>query len=243
MQAEESVAMRSLFSTDPWLWSYGFESTIDFCVWALETDGLRVPPFDQHPDGNGELRLRGLTAAAREAWFREVVRMVGDDEARRIFWTMVREKMRRRGGPVHLPSPPFMDPMAAWHGPAEVGALLAEWHRLPPEMAMLARERWSGYPRVGNQRHEVEHGTIEMRHDVTRQLWRELKPYHRCMPRLRVHVVAYPTRVQYVAPPDAVVLGLSEPFTDPMAFRQAVLGAAEAVAKANDGPEPQPQDH
>jgi len=229
--------------TDPWFWSYGFESTIDFCVWALETDGLRVPPFDQHPDGNGELRSRGLTAAAWEEWFREVVRAVGDDEARRAFWRQVREEGQRTGGPVHLPSPPFMDPTASWQGAVEAGALLSEWWRLPPEMARLPMEQWSGYPRVGNQRREVEHGNMDVRHDVTGQLWRELKPYHRRMPRLRVHVVAYPTRVQYVAPPDAVVLGLSEPFTDPMAFREAVLGAAEAVAQANNGPEPQPQDH
>lgn len=38
---------------------------IDFCVWVLEQDGLRVSPFDQHPDGDGSLRARGMTA---ETW-------------------------------------------------------------------------------------------------------------------------------------------------------------------------------
>ena len=45
--------------------SLGMGSAIDFCVWVLEKDGLRVAPFDQHPDGDGSLRSRGMTA---EAW-------------------------------------------------------------------------------------------------------------------------------------------------------------------------------
>jgi hypothetical protein len=235
--------MRSLFSTDPWFWSYGFRATIDFAVWALETDGLRVPPFDQHADGNGELRSRGMTAETWVAWLRELVSVAGDDEAQRAFGRLVAQESRRTGSPVHLPPPPFMDPTAAWQGAAEVGELLAEWRRLPPEMARLPLEQWSGYPRVGNQRHEVEHGNMELRHDVMRRLWRDLKPYHRRMPRLRVHVVAYPARVQYVATPDAVVLGLNEPFAEPMTFRDAILAAAEAVAQSNEGPTPQPRDH
>lgn len=47
-------------------WGYGvkFSGPIDFCIWVLETDGLRVPPFDQHPEGNKALRTRGLEAEA-----------------------------------------------------------------------------------------------------------------------------------------------------------------------------------
>jgi hypothetical protein len=29
---------------------------------------LRIPPFDQHSDGDGSLRAAGLTAASWQAW-------------------------------------------------------------------------------------------------------------------------------------------------------------------------------
>lgn len=44
-----------------------------FCVITLIRDGLRVPPFDRHPDGDGALRTLGLDATAWLAWVREVV--------------------------------------------------------------------------------------------------------------------------------------------------------------------------
>lgn len=43
-------------------------AAIDFCIWALEKDGLRVPPFDQHPDGDRSLRSSGLSAEAWKFW-------------------------------------------------------------------------------------------------------------------------------------------------------------------------------
>jgi|UPI00036C5C14 Fe-S cluster biosynthesis and repair protein YggX len=48
--------------------SLGMGSAIYFCVWLLEQDGLRVPPFDQHPDGDGSLRSSGLTAETWRTW-------------------------------------------------------------------------------------------------------------------------------------------------------------------------------
>lgn len=44
---------------------------IDFCVWVLEQDGLRVPPFDKHPDGDGSLQARGMTAENWLDWTRK----------------------------------------------------------------------------------------------------------------------------------------------------------------------------
>jgi len=52
----------------PFFLTLGMGSAIDFCVWVLEKDGLRVSPFDQHPDGDHSLRSRGLTAEAWQGW-------------------------------------------------------------------------------------------------------------------------------------------------------------------------------
>ncbi|GAQ00062.1 hypothetical protein [Leptolyngbya sp. NIES-2104] len=51
--------------------SLGMGAVIDFCVWVLEKDGLQVPPFDRHPDGDGSLSSRGLMA---EAWQLRITR-------------------------------------------------------------------------------------------------------------------------------------------------------------------------
>lgn len=56
-------------------WSYNedFNLKIDFCIWTLKLDGLHVPPFDKHPEGNRVLRDVGLDAEAWRAWFAKVV--------------------------------------------------------------------------------------------------------------------------------------------------------------------------
>ncbi len=48
--------------------NYGVGSPIDFCIWVLEQDGLRVPPFDQHPAGDGSLQANGLTPEEWRSW-------------------------------------------------------------------------------------------------------------------------------------------------------------------------------
>lgn len=49
-------------NSDPWHFraDAGYQS--NFAVWLLMRDGLRVPPFDRHPDGDHTLRLAGLNA-------------------------------------------------------------------------------------------------------------------------------------------------------------------------------------
>jgi hypothetical protein len=66
--------MRLLYSRDDWSFAGGFrEPSLDFCLWILQVDGLRVPPFDQHPDGDRSLRTLGLTAEDWQSWFRRVI--------------------------------------------------------------------------------------------------------------------------------------------------------------------------
>lgn len=33
----------------------GFDYVMNFCVWVLEVNGLHVPPFTVHPDGDRSL--------------------------------------------------------------------------------------------------------------------------------------------------------------------------------------------
>ena len=56
-----------------WALHLGFSSTVDFCVWVLERDGLQVHPFDRHPDGNRELREIGMTVELWQSWLKKIV--------------------------------------------------------------------------------------------------------------------------------------------------------------------------
>lgn len=57
----------------PWRIDHGFNPDVDFCIWVLELDGLHVPPFNQHPEGNSELQTRGLDAESWRKWLATVV--------------------------------------------------------------------------------------------------------------------------------------------------------------------------
>ena len=65
--------MRLLHSRNAWHYRQGSDPVVDFCIWVLQVDGLHVPPFDQHPDGDGSLRALGLTEDAWQTWFLRVL--------------------------------------------------------------------------------------------------------------------------------------------------------------------------
>lgn len=49
---------------------------LHFAVWVLLEDGLQVPPFTAHPDGNQTLRAAGLQEATWRAWVTTMVEKV-----------------------------------------------------------------------------------------------------------------------------------------------------------------------
>src|SRR5579875_2239847 len=67
--------MHLLRSTSTWIFSQDFSEEVNFCIWVLEVDGLHVPPFDQHPDGDGSLRAAGLNPESWQSWLVRVVEL------------------------------------------------------------------------------------------------------------------------------------------------------------------------
>src|SRR3990172_8178654 len=61
-------------SLDRWYWTGGAFSPRSFCIRALVLDGLAIPPFDRHTDGDGRLRELGLDAETWHAWVASVLR-------------------------------------------------------------------------------------------------------------------------------------------------------------------------
>jgi hypothetical protein len=169
----KAIAARS------WHYSLGYDQAHDFCVWALERDGLRVPPFDRHPAGDGTLRAAGLDAVG---WWRWLARV---DVAARDFGRQLASAP---------PWPDMVQPAAWWDGAPEVGrrleALGEEWDELWSDRKELA------YP--------VEYHLQQRERD--RPTWDELAPYRRTLPPVRVILVAYPGPAQTVIPPATVLI-------------------------------------
>ncbi len=69
-------------NTPQWVIHSGFSSFVDFCIWVLETDGLKVPLFDLHKQGNRKLQDKGMNAESWSNWFLRVVLL----EDQRLNW-------------------------------------------------------------------------------------------------------------------------------------------------------------
>lgn len=75
--------MHNLMSQEPpWALKESFSPEIDFCIWVLEGDGLRVPPFDRHAEGDGSLRARSMNAPAWQSWVTRIVLLLDQ----RLLW-------------------------------------------------------------------------------------------------------------------------------------------------------------
>ena len=181
---------------DTWTFSTNDNPEIMFCVWVLRRDGLRVPPFDRHGDGDGALRAAGLTAENWSAWFAAVIAEVAGRD--RGFRARAVEQVTAGLGARVMPPEPHRSALDRWPGPA---ALRRELTALDAVHRSERRERKARF-HDEFQRRAGDAARAERSH----QLWRDIQR-HRPLPPLFFYLVDYPEPVSVVAPPDAAVLG------------------------------------
>lgn len=197
--------MRRLWppSSDSWTVGVGFDMDLDFCVWLLERDGLRVPPFDQHPDGTGELRALGMNAENWSAWFHAVA-LAPDFEP----------------APFNLFPSGHLFPD---HHPR---------HAIEPLRRRLHDLRET-YGPVSNQRRTIEPNLripnwVQYHRP---NLYQVLRPYHQQIPApFIVRIVRYVTRVDALIRPSHVVLGFDD-LPKPDAYVDSIVLAADALVR------------
>jgi hypothetical protein len=199
------LRMIDLSSHDRWTFSHGFSMPVDFCVWVLDRDGLRVPPFDCHPDGDGVLRAGSLNADGWRGWVEEVVHLQE---------TVTNTLRQVAGAPRVLPA--ALHPPGAWNG--------------APGIRDVLDRLWHHYLPLSNARRAFEYAADPRQfRDGMKNLWRDLAPYHHTLQPLRLHMVAYAPTVEYLVPPAAAILGGGADLLDPANFRAAVFHAAEGL--------------
>ncbi len=192
----------------PWFVSHGFNMMVDFCVWALEWDGLRAPPFDHHADGTGALRAAGLDADGWRAWLDGVVALQAAQAASPDV-----PRPEPDGS-----TPAVLYPPAVWSG--------------APAVAALFDELWGLYGPLSTERSRWERqatSSPQWMRDTSR-LWYDLKPYHARLATLNAYLVDYPYPVEYLVPPVSVVLGVKDMMPDAVTFRTTLRRVAGALA-------------
>jgi hypothetical protein len=223
-------------TTDPWILRCDFRAAVDFCVWVLEMDGLRVTPFDQHEEGDGSLRSVGLTADEWRQWYMEVIHIQYqmDRASQQQFSTWSGEMRRRRheqqaqriSQPFDLPLPPPLDlpperlsksshPFEIWNGKTAVGKRL--------------EELWRDYSSRSNKRKYWQWSDVRTK-QLTNQLWHELQPYSTKLETLLLRFVRYPYQVEDLVPPVAIVMAIDEEHLEAEDFRRRVLHAVEGLS-------------
>ena len=210
--------------SDGWHWSWDAFPPVWFCVRALVLDGLTVPPFDRHTDGDGSLRRLGLAPETWRAW---VVSVLSQHAAMGAYAQTLGTAETR--GPV-LELARAAEEVLRAPGSLCAGSnmLRARLNELFADYA-LAGEEWkqlmSDVPRlVGSGRQQ-------------RALWKALLPFHDKLETLTVFMVEYAEPAVMPLPPTSCLIA---PDTDPSGFTRQIIQAAKALGVLDDRVEDAP---
>lgn len=77
-------------------------SFVDFAVWVLIYDGLRVQPFNSHGEGFNDLQALGLNQRSWSLWFRKLV-MLQHPGVRLQYWEKAQLIAHKRGSLAYEP--------------------------------------------------------------------------------------------------------------------------------------------
>jgi hypothetical protein len=183
----------------PVAWMYDAEPEIDFCVWILLADGLRVPPFEAHSEGSGELRSLGMDAVDWRDW---LGRVVGACAARSRHMGAVGamadpERMTANDYATVAGLHEHAQPAIAWNGSDAVrGRLRALWTSFGP-----GSDAW---------RRQVADlgGPVRLTSRDRGRLWHTVDRERTSGGTLRTAFVRYPEPVVAVVEPDTLIVAL-----------------------------------
>jgi hypothetical protein len=200
-----------------WYWTETNSAGVAFAIWILEHDGLSIPPFDAHPEGDGQLRALGLNASSWRSWIETIVgaeAKLADFMSRHDIRTLTVE---RRQALIGLDND--REPLACWRG--------------DPRIRSALEALWAIYWPLSESRAQTE-ATRKRRSWISagqeRRLWRQLKPLHDRLPILRVYPVEYAVPVALPIPPETCVVGIAAADADGRAYVDSVTAAARQLS-------------
>ena len=237
--------MHLLHSRNSWHYRQGSDPTVDFCLWVLQVDGLHVPPFDRHPDGDGSLRALGLTEDSWQTWFlrvldptprerdverlrqlhlAEYLKISNEPDMEHLKRRYQAESLKISTDPPLPPPPEFYHYHASWSDSIAVKNRLIELEEQYKQVASQ-RQEWSG---------DVERALHREEQKAATRLYDDLKPYHNRIPPLNICFAAYEYPLDYLVSPAILLITIQEGQPRLQEFRERVLAAvAELAAQPN----------
>jgi hypothetical protein len=206
-------------STDQWHWSEDVLSAVSFCVHTLLRDGLRVAPFDHHPDGDGSLRDLGLDA---DSWHRWVAALIEQYAVLSQSTAALSQERTANGRALGIEAATVLlsRPGAACPGTDSLRAKLDKiWADHEP-----AADAWKRSMTMGGRTDRRKGAPADQR-----QRWQALEPFHDRLPTISVFLVDYPVPVVMVFPPSTCVIASG---AEAAAYTRQVVAAAELLAAA-----------
>src|SRR5215831_7984107 len=192
---------------DDWpdrLWGFGMTTSgdVNFCVGALLRDGLRVAPFERHPEGDGRLRAAGMTW---DHWRRWYERVVSDEVVREA------QRLLRSGSPSSPSAGVARSTVELWDGPDTVRTELASM------------------PAPGRPEDPPRDQLRPIRGDPGDSLWSDLQQFRGRVPHFWVYLVRYPFIVADAIRPAAIVMSDRVPL-NPALFSASLMNAVRRLA-------------
>ncbi|MBO0794512.1 MAG: hypothetical protein J2P36_26660 [Ktedonobacteraceae bacterium] len=243
--------MFRLGEENPWLCLTETDRNANFCIWVLEVDGLRVPPFEHHSEGNGILRAAGLNEGNWRSWVEEMTRLKDQHSyaSQKLFVQTANDVCRdllAKGG---LPNNPQSEDARHYLQAhmQEFTQLLTQAQQTQPDLffpkRMIPLDVWSGSPEGGKRLRELwEHyepiakqrlaweQDVQTHHNGQTNLWQALSPYHTRLDSLMIHLVAYSQETVYLVPPRSIIMTIVDGDLKEEDFRTRTLQAAETLA-------------
>lgn len=229
---------------DAWTVGIRRDADIDFCIWILLQDGLRVHPFEVHRDGDKTLRAAGLTEPNWREWFEKTVRVATDREASvgpdsgavdNLDGVDLAELLFADQGPtaddIERSRQRFLERSVAGRWPQHDSVREELLRRWPQYVRQLKSSDSRKFESSMKRNRLLQSLTSEEVDELVRRegrLWDEIQQF-RPLPPLHCYTVDYPSPVVETVPPASAVLGGVEPQLDSERFVRLVLEAAERL--------------
>lgn len=235
---------------------------IDFCIWILEVDGLHVPPFNLHPEGDLTLQNQGLDAESWQAWLANVVATqdirlqidVENSQAKTTEHVSSLQDMMKQFVERGMTPQEYADQVDWSRIGSSYQRLLVEaeqeYQQAVEELGDLARnvtpakawkltppEVWNGAPEIGERLAELwQHYratsnrskcSLEQVDHLDSFRLSELQKYKENFDFLFIYLVYYPEPVEYLLPPNRIIVSITTELCDIEDLRVRTLRAVE----------------
>jgi hypothetical protein len=216
---------------NPFAVNSGFNPNVDFCIWILEQDGLQVPPFSYHPNGNSRFRELGLSATDWLKWFGKIIK----SQDQRLTWHFENPESQNEFWPEQQYQQALVlagnisrndaQPSDFWTGNEEILNLLSQFWQV---YSFQTRERAQALEddfirRIGTQN----------RSDPFRDTYEKLKDLQDRPDVLQINQVGYPYAIEYLLSPVYIVVSLENGLQNDLSFSQSILRATQRLIVIN----------